>query len=56
MTQKIMTPLNKKLAFSGKMTSREQQYIQETFDINRVIPLEPSVDAVERELGAPATA
>lgn len=39
-----------------KRTGREQQYIQETFDINRVIPLEPSVDAVERELGAPATA
>ena len=35
-----------------KMTGREQQYIQETFDTNRVIPLEPNVDTAERELGA----
>lgn len=36
----------------AKMTGREQQYIQEAFDTNWVVPLGPNVDAFERELGA----
>lgn len=45
--------MNKKIWLSlAKMTGKEQQYVQEAFDTNWVVPLGPNVDAFEKELGA----
>ena len=50
--------MKKILLATPTMHGEEQQYIQEAFETNWIVPLGPNVDAFEREIasyvGAPA--
>ena len=52
--------MKKILLATPTMHGEEQQYIQEAFETNWIVPLGPNVDAFEREIasyvGAPASA